>query len=179
MNEIIFGLKIDKDLNYLRQAEETLALRSDQIIKAGEFLKGDDAQIVDFDTPITARYLCVESLSSHGNDPHAAIAELHLLHADGRWLDRDGWKVIYADSEEIIAEPSSAANVLDNQPVTFWHTNYSNAEMQSKHPYHLVIDLGQTVSFQQLRYLPRNGPNPGKIREYKIYASPSKFDGLK
>ena len=173
----IFGLKVDSDLNYNRKKGEDLSLSSSQKIAEGEFPNGDSAQLVHFDQEIKARYLCFESLSSHSNDNNTAIAELHLLDVAGKRLDRGEWQVVYADSEEIVAEPSGADNILDEQPVTFWHTQYKGGS--SSQPHQVVIDLGKIKAFKSLRYLPRNGANPGKVKNYKIYTSNELFEGLK
>jgi beta-galactosidase len=177
VTEMKYGLKIDASVNYNRKSGETIKLSDAQVIANGAFVDGDDAQFVDFGKTIKARYVCIESLSAQNDDRHAAIAEIHLVDEKDHWLDRDPWQVIYADSEEIVAEPSSAANIIDNQPVTFWHTQYKGGEMGG-HPHQVVIDLGAVKEFRSLRYLPRNGPNPGKIKDYKIYASETLFDGL-
>jgi beta-galactosidase len=177
VTEMIFGLKVDKSLSYNRKPGETIRLSDAQVIATGSFENGDAPQFVDFGKTVKARYVCLESVSSHSNDKHASVAELHLIDAGDKWLDRDGWQVIYADSEEIVAEPSSAANVIDNQPVTIWHTQYKGSN--TPHPHQVVLDLGGVKEFNTLRYLPRNGANPGKIKEYKIYASEKLFDGLK
>jgi beta-galactosidase len=176
VTEAIYGLKVDPNLSYNRKPGETIRLSAKQMIAKGTFKDGDDAQIVDFGKTIKARYVCIEALSSHSGDKHATIAEVHLIDANGTWLDRDGWQVVYADSEEIIDEPSSAANVIDNQPVTIWHTQYKNGS--TPHPHQIVIDLGKMTGFKSLRYLPHNGANPGKIKDYKIYASKDLFNGL-
>ncbi|MDF7824794.1 beta-galactosidase [Pontiellaceae bacterium B12227] len=177
VTEFIYGLKVDKSVSYNRKPGETVQLNKKQIIAEGAFANGDDAQFVDFGKTVRARYVCIEALGSQGSDRHSAIAEIHLVDAKDQWLERDGWQVIYADSEEIVAEPSSASNIIDNQPVTFWHTQYKGNK-KATHPHQVVIDLGSVQEFRSLRYLPRNGPNPGKIKEYKIYASQDLFNGL-
>lgn len=177
VTEPIYGLKVDKNLGYNRKPGETIALKESQLVAEGAFEKGDDAQFVDFGKTVKARYICIEALSSQGGDRHSAIAEIHLVDANDRWLDRDGWQVAYADSEEIVAEPSSAGNIIDNQPVTFWHTQYKGGK-QVGHPHQVVVDLGAVKEFRSLRYLPRNGPNPGKVKDYRIYASKERFNGL-
>ncbi len=177
VTEIKYGLKIDANVSYNRKPGETIDLANAPVVSAGAFADGDAAQFVDFGKTIKARYVCLESLSSQALDRHATVAEIHLIDANDKWLDRDGWQVIYADSEEIVAEPSSASNIIDNQPVTFWHTQYKGGEMR-QHPHQIVLDLGAVKEFRSLRYLPRNGPNPGKIKDYKIYASKNLFKGL-
>ena len=58
-----------------------------------------------------------------------------------------------------------------------WHTQYQDGD--TPHPRQIVIDLGESRAFQSLRYLPRNGANPGKIKGYKVYASETLFEGLR
>jgi len=178
VTDIIYGLKLDPSLAYSRKPGETLALSDQQIVAQGRFDNSDSAQTVMFDEPVTARYLCIESLSSYSNDNHAAIAEIHLMDTNGKNIDRDGWEVIYADSEELLAEPAGAGNLLDEQPVTFWHTQYQGEGRNTTHPHQIVIDLGKVETFSTLRYMPRAGNNSGKINEYKIYASQERFKNL-
>ena len=179
VTDFIYGLKLDAGLEYSRQPGESIELSDDQVIAEGRFDDGEKAQVVRFSKTITARYVCIESLSSHSRDNNASIAEIDLLDAGGRRLDRGSWEVIYADSEELVGEPAGASNILDLQPVTFWHTQWKGDGAGTAHPHQIVIDLGREVSFRSLRYLPREGNNPGKINEYRIYASKSLFKGLK
>ena len=147
MIDIIYGLKLDPSLAYSRKPGETLELSDQQIVAQGHFENSDIAQTVTFDQPITARYVCIESLNSHSNDNHASITEIHLMDVNGKSIDRNGWEVIYADSEELLAEPAGAGNILDEQPVTYWHTQHRGEGRNTPHPHHVVIDLG--VSRQQ------------------------------
>ena len=178
VTEMVYGLNLDPSLAYSRQVGESPELSDQQIVAQGSFEKSDVAQTVTFDQPVTARYVCIESLSSHSDDSHAAIAEIHLMDTEGKSVDRNGWEVIYADSEELLAEPAGASNILDEQPVTFWHTQYRGNGSNSPHPHQVVIDLGKVETFDSLLYLPRAGNNPGKINKYKIYASQTLFPGL-
>ncbi|MBC2593676.1 beta-galactosidase [Ruficoccus amylovorans] len=179
VTEPIYALKVDKSLAYSRKPGETLRLSPKQLVAEGAFANGDVAETVDFGREVQARYVCIEALNSYSNDNHAAIAEIHLIDGEGKWLDRDGWKVIYADSEEIIAEPSPASNIIDNQPVTYWHTRYAGDEGETPFPHQIVIDLGEVQTIRALRYLPRNGANPGKVKDYRIYTDQALFKGLK
>jgi F5/8 type C domain len=86
------------------------------------------------------------------------------------------WQIVYADSEELVAEPGNADNIIDEQPVTFWHTQYQDG--RPGHPHQVVIDLGQVAEFKALSYLPRNGSNPGKIKGFRIYGRKTLFEGL-
>jgi beta-galactosidase len=62
-----------------------------------------------------------------------------------------------------------AANAIDNDPVTFWHTRYG--AKPAKPPHFLVIDMGREVTFAGISYLPRQDMGNGRISEAEIYTS--------
>ncbi len=176
VTEHLWGLKVDKDLKYHRKPGEAIQLSPRDRVAQGEFRDGDAATEVDFGRTVSARYVCVESLSSHSSDNHATVAEIYLIDPAGKRMDRNGWQIVYADSEELVGEPGNADNAIDEQPVTLWHTQWQNGS--PGHPHQIVIDLGQVTEFNGLIYLPRNGSNPGKIKDYRIYGSKKRFRGL-
>ncbi|MDR3456933.1 MAG: discoidin domain-containing protein [Verrucomicrobiae bacterium] len=135
----------------------------------GQFDSGTEGQTVKFDKPVTGRYFCLETLSAQDGRAYAAVAELNLLDASGEELNRSGWKIIYADSEEHDREDGSAENAIDGNPATIWHTQWSTDS--PNHPHHLIIDLGRTETLTGFRYLPRPGGSMvgGRIKDYRIY----------
>ena len=66
--------------------------------------------------------------------------------------------VVFADSEEVTGEDGSAANAIDGDPSTFWHTEWYTTSPQ--HPHTLDIALGGTYEVWALRYLPRQDWRP-------------------
>ena len=81
-----------------------------------------------------------------------------------------GWSVLYADSEETVAESSIAANVFDSDTVTIWRTEYSGSSLP--HPHEIQLDLGGAFEIDTVRYYPRqDGSNDGRISQYKLYVS--------
>lgn len=83
--------------------------------------------------------------------------------------------VHYVDSEEIYAENGKAANALDGDFDTFWHTEWDINE--PPYPHEIVIDLRSTSGVSGLEYLPRqDGVLNGTIVEYEIYVSNSTTD---
>ncbi|MCG8334516.1 MAG: discoidin domain-containing protein, partial [Proteobacteria bacterium] len=173
----IWGLKVDSNLKRHRKPGETIQLSDSDLIAKGSFVPGDSIQEVKFAKPVKARYVCIESLNSLANDNYASIAEVYLIDTKGQRIDRNSWSVIYADSEEIVGEPAGADNIIDEQPVTIWHSQWKNGS--PNHPHQIVLDLGKVTEFSALNYLPRNGSSPGKIKDYKIYGSNNLFKGLK
>ncbi len=77
-----------------------------------------------------------------------------------------GARVIEADSEDS-ANGNLAANAIDGDPVTIWHTRWQPQD--DPMPHHLVIDLGRTVTLKGLTYLPRQDIANGRIGECEIY----------
>jgi len=77
--------------------------------------------------------------------------------------------LVSADSEEQAAENGSASNVLDGNPNTYWHTEWSTAA--PPHNHHITFDMGPNSYLSGLKYLPRQNLANGRINEYKIFVS--------
>jgi beta-galactosidase len=158
-----------------RKTGETLDLANEFPIHSGELTAGGGWKTISFDKTTEARYICLEALSSqNNNDQTTTLAELEVTDESGNSLPRSKWKVIYADSEEVISENNSATRACDNQESTFWSTKYSSAKPTQ--PHMIVIDMGETMRIEGFRCLPRtdNSEN-GMIKAYKFYAKTSPF----
>ncbi len=79
-----------------------------------------------------------------------------------------GARVIEADSEDT-ANGNLAANAIDGDPETIWHTKWT--PVNDPMPHHLTIDLGRTVRLKGITYLPRQDMANGRIAECEIYCS--------
>lgn len=142
------------------------------VVTNGTFPQGIAPQTVRCE-PRTARYICLETLSSY-QGPYASVAEFDLLDEQGKPLGRKGWKAAYADSEEVSSH-DVAANAIDGDPQTKWHTQW--ADGAPGQPHTLVIDLGVPVRFAGFRYLPRqDGNTSGMTKDWKIFARTEPFD---
>ncbi len=92
-------------------------------------------------------------------------------------LANQGWKLLRVSSENT-ANQRQAANAIDGDPHTVWHTRFSGGDPES-HPHELVIDLGDTCTLRGLRYLARQDDSwNGTIRDIEITVSddPDAFD---
>jgi beta-galactosidase len=158
-----------------RQRGQNLNLASVTPVATGSFGPAKDWQTVKF-APTPARYVCLEALNSQSGDDYTTCAELYLLDSNGKDLPREGWKIAYADSEEVEGDDGSAENVFDLQSTTFWHTQWESA--QPKHPHQLVLDLGSEQTVAGLRCLPRQESANGRIKDYRVYLSIKLFPGL-
>ena len=142
-------------------------LTAAHLAKTGTFAKGDGWQEIKFDKPTSGHFIALQSLSSYGNEPFSNAAELELTDAKGQNIPREKWKIVWADSEELQAENGSADNLIDNQPDTIWHTQWSGEKPPQ--PHEIVIDLGATEQIGGFRYLPRKNNHDGAIKDYKFY----------
>ena len=79
-----------------------------------------------------------------------------------------GARVIEADSEDS-ANGNVAANAIDGDADTIWHTKWTPAN--DPMPHHLTIDLGRAVTLKGITYLPRQDGANGRIAECEIYCS--------
>lgn len=116
---------------------------------SGQLQPGNGWQTVKFPAYATGRHLCIELLDSHDGKDQAAIAELHLLDADGNRLPRENWKARYADSENTDGN-HTLDKAFDLQESTYWSTTAG-----LPYPHLLVIDLGATTAATALQLLPR------------------------
>ena len=98
--------------------------------------------------------------------PADTLKDLLTAKVKSRLLDI-GAKVIAADSQEGTFE---AANALDGEATTLWHSSYSPKPVSM--PHWIVIDLGKPMTVKQVMGLPRqDGNSNGKISQCEIYLS--------
>lgn len=160
----------------LRPPGQSLNLVGLDPVFSGQFADARDWQLARFE-PARGRFVCVEAIDSHAQDPFTTCAEIVLLNERGEPLAMDDIRVVYADSEELAAENGSAANVLDGDPLTYWHTEWNAA--QPIHPHRLVLDLGCDVVLSGLRMLPRQDSPNGRIATLRIFVSDHEFPEIK
>jgi hypothetical protein len=82
-------------------------------------------------------------------------------------LAKLGAKVVHVDSEDR-AHSHLAAMAMDGDPETFWHTRWKPDDPL---PHEIVIDIGQEVVLNGVKYLPRQDMANGRIAEAEIYCS--------
>jgi hypothetical protein len=83
---------------------------------------------------------------------------------------RPALKVVRADSEETAAENGRAANAVDGDPATLWHTRWQDATPEC--PHEIVIELTPAATLKGFTYLPRQDDSEnGMIKGYEFYVS--------
>jgi beta-galactosidase len=164
---VLNELHPEKDFAATHRPVVKLNLAGAALVHTGTFAPGADTQEIKFAALATGKYFCLESLSAQDEKPYAAVAELDLLDAGGNPISHNGWTIAYVDSEERAKEDGTAENAIDGQTADYWHTEWS-AE-QPAHPHQIVIDLGQSQTISGFRYVPRQSPGAGRIKDYRIY----------
>lgn len=119
-----------------------------------------------------ARFVRLVADADVNLQPYTSCAELGILDEAGAPLDRTGW-VATADSEEKeFAGGAPARLAIDGDPVSMWHTEWSNTAIRPPHPHFLQVDLGTPRAVGGFRYLPRqDGSLDGSITDYRFYVS--------
>ncbi|MBK9420033.1 MAG: discoidin domain-containing protein [Flavobacteriales bacterium] len=87
-------------------------------------------------------------------------------------IAQTGWSATYVDSEELIGEGASnghAVDCIDNDPLTFWHTQWQGASPGFPHEIHL--DLGAVHAVNGISLLSRDATAAGKAKNYALYLS--------
>ncbi len=83
-------------------------------------------------------------------------------------LARAGWGVLDCSSEQA-DKGEGAANAIDGDPGTIWHTRY--APDTPTHPHHLTVDMGAAHDVTGFVYQPRQGGGNGTIAAYELLGS--------
>ncbi len=93
--------------------------------------------------------------------------------AANRWfgIGKSKWKVVSFSSENTQGEDERAVLAIDDNPATFWHTQWNGA--QPGHPHHLAVDMDEQAEISGFTYLPRQDGRQGAgvIAEYEFYLS--------
>jgi alpha-L-fucosidase len=84
-------------------------------------------------------------------------------------LSPNGWKVVGADSEETTHANNAAANAIDGNPSTFWHTRW---DRDLALPHYITVDMGTSHRIGGFTYLPRQDGMPnGVVENYRFETS--------
>ena len=85
-------------------------------------------------------------------------------------FDRSGWSVINFSSEEKQGEEDTgrAADVLDNNPATYWHSRWTNG-IAANFPHFITIDMNEENDVAGISFLQRDGAR--KVEDIEIYIS--------
>ena len=110
-----------------------------------------------------------------GNKPIPKKGAVNSIPTAGL-IDRQALKIARVSSESN-ANQRRAANAIDGDPHTHWHTSFSPEV--DKHPHELVIDLGSRREVSGIRYLARqDGGWNGALAKCEFFVgdSPDAFD---
>jgi len=79
-------------------------------------------------------------------------------------------KVVKADSEETSGENGKAANAVDGNTNTIWHTQWQDESPIC--PHEIIIELSDAAGINGFTYLPRQDEGDhGGIKAYEFYVS--------
>lgn len=79
-------------------------------------------------------------------------------------------KVVKADSEETAGEDGKAANAVDGDPATIWHTQWQDSAPEC--PHEITLQLDHPATIKGFTYLPRQDDSEnGMIKGYEFYIS--------
>jgi len=164
---VLSELHPEKDFAKGHRPAVKLHLAAATPIHSGSFAPGADTQDIKFAAPATGKFFCLESLNAQDGKPYAAVAELDLLDVGGNAISHNGWTIAYVDSEERTGEDGSAENAIDGQTANYWHTEWQSAS--PNHPHQLILNLGKAQTISGFRYVPRQGQETGRIKDYRIF----------
>ncbi|HEU4346737.1 MAG TPA: discoidin domain-containing protein [Actinoplanes sp.] len=139
-------------------------------VASGTFADDSALKTVSFATVLT-RFVRLTALTEAGDrGVWSAAAEINLLGGTDPALPRTGWTAS-ADSQETLKANYVAANVLDGNTATIWHSRYSPSP-PAPLPHHITVNMRVQNLVSGLSYLPRQGTvRNGAIGRYRIETS--------
>ena len=90
------------------------------------------------------------------------------------FIDKTKWKVVSFSSQQDAGQ-EKAANVIDGNVDTYWHSKWSTPA--AEYPHEIVVDMMETYKVKEFIYQGRQDGDNGRIKGYEIYFSndPAKF----
>ncbi|MER5889473.1 discoidin domain-containing protein [Streptomyces sp. NPDC001941] len=144
-----------------------------QPVASGTLADDATAKTLNF-APAGARYVRLTATGEAGRrGPWTSAAELNLLGDPGSAagvvdLVRTGWTASASD-EESTSEDNRAANVLDGNGSTLWHSKWSGTAAPL--PHSITVDMKRTQAVSFLSYEPRRAGVNGRIGAYTVTTS--------
>ena len=89
----------------------------------------------------------------------------------GFFVDKSVWSIYSYDSQQ--GGNEVAANAIDDDENTIWHTSYSGTTPEC--PHELVVDMKQTYRVTAFSYKGRKDGSNGRVLRYEVYFSPSPY----
>ncbi|MGA2497915.1 MAG: discoidin domain-containing protein [Tepidisphaeraceae bacterium] len=137
-------------------------------VKAGAFARGKGKKIAGF-KPVKAAFIKLVAKSEINGQPWTSAAEIGIVQEGEKVAIDPVLSVVKADSEETAGEDGKAANAVDGDPATFWHTQWQDAS--PAHPHEIIIKLDPAMKIEGFTYLPRAEGDNGSIKDYEFYVS--------
>ncbi|MFD0895176.1 discoidin domain-containing protein [Luteolibacter ambystomatis] len=119
---------------------------------------------------LQARYLRLTSTAEVNGNPWTSVGELSILDDKGVAIPTNQLSVAAVDSEETVDETAPAIRAIDGDVNTFWHTGYGTGGIAAL-PHYITINLGSTRPVGGFVYVPRQGNQNGRIKNYQVHTS--------
>lgn len=148
--------------------DSAIAAKTSEDARNAKIVKGGYYEVT-FESK-AARFVKLVALSEVNGRGWASISELQVMDAGGSNYPRKGWAATASNSETKARYNTAPQCVIDDDPVTWWHSQWIDGI--PPHPHSVTIDMGKRQPVSGIRYLPAViVNNNGMIREYALYLS--------
>lgn len=138
-------------------------------VRSGTFAGGKERKTVAF-VPVQAGFIKLVARSEISGRPWTSAAEIGIVQEGEKVAIEPELSVVKANSEETSAEDGKAANAIDGNPETIWHTQWDG--VSPAHPHELILKLEPAMKIKGFTYLPRQDETEnGNIRDWEFYVS--------
>ncbi|RFS26313.1 DUF1735 domain-containing protein [Chitinophaga silvatica] len=176
-NQLVDSINNINNTSYAVMPDESYEFVTSAVIKQGTL--GTGALALKIKTSgenapqMLKDYLLPIVISSSSGEINKALSVTFFkITIQPEMYDRTNWTIAGFSSEEASGEGpknGKAIFVLDNDPSSFWHTQWLGASPGP--PHYLIIDMGETKTIHGLALTPRQSDNSGKPEELALETS--------
>ena len=160
------GLPVCQPVRFSDNGSGFAVLSSDNPAGTTIYYSLDDADYQPYTQPIDMRQGGI--LRAYASAP-GLMPSIVNEKTYGFFVDKSDWTIVSYDSQQGGSEV--AANAIDGDENTIWHTSYSGTTPDC--PHELVIDMKQTYRVTAFSYKGRNDGSNGRVLRYEVYFSSS------
>jgi|GEM_PF-3589453 len=142
---------------------------TEAVAALGAWIDGLDPSEFEAGAAPEARFVRLTAFSEVNGEAWTSVGEFTVLDGNGAAIPVGDVALFDYDSEELGGEFAPAANALDGNPDTYWHTQWNGGS--PVHPHHLTLDLGAVRELGGYVYVPRQGQANGRIADYEVHYS--------
>ena len=162
------GLPVCQSVRFSDNGQGFAVLSSDNPEGTTIYYSIDGSDFVPYTEPVDMREGGLLKAYAEGNGLAPSIVGEKTY---GFFVDKSVWTVYSFDSQQ--GGNEVAANAIDDDENTIWHTSYSGTPPEC--PHEIVVDMKNTYRITAFSYKGRKDGSNGRVLRYEVYFSPNPY----